>query len=92
MYYSKEEYKLIKFEKATNKNKKYDAYLQNKKTKKIVKVPFGSSQYEQYYDKLGLYSNLNHHDKIRRHLYIIRHSKDINLPYSPSYFSLKYLW
>ena len=37
MYYSKKEYDLLKFQKSTSKNKKYDAILQNKLTKKIVK-------------------------------------------------------
>jgi hypothetical protein len=92
MYYSKKEYDLLKFQKSTSKNKKYDAILQNKLTKKIVKIPFGDKRYQQFYDKIGLYSSLNHNDKERRCLYIARHSKDINLPYSPSYFSLNYLW
>ena len=92
MYYSDEEYKLINFQKSTRKNKKYDAILENKTTNKKVKIPFGDNRYHQYFDKLGLYSSLNHGDKERRRLYIARHSKDINKAYSASYFSLKYLW
>ena len=92
MYYSKKEYNLLNFQKSISKNKKYDAIIENKLTGRIVKIPFGDNRYQQFYDKLGLYSSLNHNDKERRRLYIARHSKDINLPYSPSYFSLKYLW
>ena len=92
MYYSKQEYNLLNFQRSTSKNKKYDAILQNKITGKIVKVPFGDKRYQQFFDKIGLYSSLNHNDEERRQLYVARHRKDINLPYSASYFSLRYLW
>lgn len=92
VYYPKKDYKLLNFQISTVKNKKYDAYLENKKTKNIVKVSFGDRRYFQYYDKLKEYSNLNHLDEKRRKLYINRHKNDINKPYSASWFSLNYLW
>ena len=98
-YYKKSEYDLIGFRKSTNKLKKYDAILENKKNKKIVIVSFGAIKpngipYEQYKDNvpLGLYSDYNHLDDKRRERYLKRHSKDINKPYSKSWLSKVYLW
>jgi len=89
------EYKLKGFEKATSVNKKYNAVLINKTTKKEKRIPFGDSRYEQYKDStgLGLYSSKNHNDKKRRDLYRQRHEKDLKDGYySAGYFSMKYLW
>jgi len=92
VYYPKKEYELLGFEKSHLPSKKYNGILQNKLTKRIVKVPFGASTYSQYFDKLGLYSSLNHLDEKRRTNYLNRHKGDINLAYSPSFFSREYLW
>ncbi len=56
---------LIKFEKSKISGKKYTAYIQNKATKKIRKIHFGASDYEQYKDRtpLKLYSHKNHNAK-----------------------------
>jgi hypothetical protein len=73
-----DEYKFIKFEKSTMKNKKYDALFRNNKTGKIKKLSFGDRRYAQYKDStgLGVYSHLNHGDPHRRSLYHQRHAKD----------------
>jgi hypothetical protein len=92
VFYQKNDFNFIQFQKSNNQKKKYDAILENKKTKKKVKVSFGSKKYQQYYDKIGLYSSQNHLCEKRRHLYILRHQHDINKPYSASWFSLNYLW
>ena len=94
-YYSKREYKLLGYEKATRKNKMYNAILQNRKTGQLVRVPFGSTEYENYQDKTGLnlYPHLIHGDKKRKKLYIARHKKDLKAGYySPGYFSYFILW
>jgi len=94
-YYSKAEYKLKGFEKAKAKHKKYTAILENKKTKKQVKINFGDIRYQQFKDTtgLGLYSNKNHGDKKRRASYRARHAKDIKDGfYSAGYFSMRFLW
>ena len=95
----KSNYKFIGFEISHLKNKKYNAILKNKENHKLKKIPFGDKRYEQYEDKTNLqaYKKLNHYDKERRRLYKIRHNyhykKSIqNKIYSPSYFSMKYLW
>ena len=94
-YFSFAEYKLNGFEKATSVNKKYNAILVNKSTKKIKRIPFGASDYEQYRDStgLGLYSSKDHNNKKRRDLYRQRHAKDLKDGYfSAGYFSMRYLW
>jgi hypothetical protein len=81
-------------QKSQSKNKKYGAIIPNGQIKY-----FGSLNYDHYYDKIGYYSNLNHLDEKRRKNYISRHmgvkSNGISAPlieYSPSWFSLNYLW
>jgi hypothetical protein len=98
-FYSKNDYKLIGFRKSIKRLSKYDAILENKKNKKIVIVPFGGIRpngipYEQFKDRvpLKLYTKYDHGDEDRRLRYLKRHSKNINEPYSKSYFSEKYLW
>ena len=93
-YYPKEKYTLVNFKRSHLKNKKYDAILKNKETDRRVIVPFGARGYEQYQDKtpLQLYKKYNHGDKTRRANYHVRHKNNINKPFSPSWFSLKYLW
>ena len=96
MSYPKSEYKLIGFEKAKAKGKKYSAIIQNRQTKKQKRMNFGALGYEHYKDKtpLKLYSNLDHNDKNRRDSYQARHNthRIDESEYSPAYFSFKYLW
>ena len=74
------------FAPSTVKNKKYDVYVGNKK------ISFGDIRYEQYYDKIGYYKDINHSDETRRRLYRQRHANDKLNEYSPGYFSYYYLW
>lgn len=99
MGYSRQEYKFVKFVRSKNKTKKYSAILENKKTKRQVKVNFGAIKpngipYEQYKDStgLGLYSKYNTNDKERRDRYRARHRNDNLQDYSPGYFAWKFLW
>lgn len=102
MFYSKKDYKFVKFEKSKRKDKKYNAILKNKNTGKIVKISFGgikknSIPYEQFKDTtgLGFYSDYDHNDKLRRQRYINRHKKEestFKAYYSAGFFSNKYLW
>jgi hypothetical protein len=85
-------YKLLGFEKGTG-NKKYKALLQDKKTKNIKTILFGDKRYGQYKDNvLGLYSHLDHNDKVRQASYRARHKHDKLNEYSSGYFSYYYLW
>lgn len=65
--------------------KKYYALVNNKK------VYFGDSRYEQYYDKLGYYKNLNHKDERRRNMYYKRHGLEAKKG-SAKWFSHNILW
>lgn len=87
-------YKLIGFQKSSTKNKKYDALLENKDSKKIKKVPFGDIRYQQFRDStpLKLYSHLDHNDLNRRHLYLARHASTKDDKFSSSWFSANFLW
>jgi hypothetical protein len=73
------------FKKSTRKNKKYDVYKNGR-----YLLSFGDSRYEQYFDKIGLYSKQNHNDEKRRELYYKRHGPaKIE---SAKWFSHNYLW
>ena len=81
------------FEVSTRKNKKYMTTYKGKV------IHFGDKRYQQYFDKIGFYKNLNHLDNERRKNYLTR-AKGIKskgrLTYndktSPNYYSIKYLW
>ena len=95
MKYSKKDFVFVKFQRSKNPNKKYDAILKNKLTKKQVRVPFGSTGYQQYNDTtgLGLYSKFNHLDKKRRSNYRKRHLHNIDPEYySSALFAFYRLW
>jgi len=73
---------------STLKHKKYDVF--NKGSGKKA-LSFGDTRYQQYKDKIGFYSNLDHLDKQRRKNYYKRHNKDYGYP-SADWFSKKFLW
>ena len=90
--YEFKDYNLVGFEKGKG-YKKYNAILQNKKSKGYARVPFGDTRYEHYKDSaLGLYIHLDHLDKVRRVNYQKRHKGDRLNCFSPGYFSWYYLW
>jgi len=94
-YYSMNEYKLVGFQKSTRKNKKYTAVLFDRRTHKIKKIHFGHTSFKHFRDTTGCkcYSHLDHNDKARRDRFHARHSHNVKTGYySPSYFSLRFLW
>lgn len=88
---------LIGFVKSPKKHKKYRAILTDGNMAKYV--DFGDKRYQQYEDKIGLYSHLDHLDKKRRVNYRARHSAILSksgtpsykIPYTPAFFSWHYL-
>lgn len=82
---------LLGFRKSTRKNKKYTAVLQNENNKQKL-VHFGQLPYQHYYDKIGLYSDLNHLDEERRRKYQQRFGRLPLKKYTPHWFSWNYLW
>ena len=99
--------RIIKFEKSKRKHKKYTAFIQNRKTKKIRILSFGDNRYQQYKDRtpLKLYKSLDHGSRRRMHNYFNRHSgiqnkekavayekKKSKYIYTPKILSHVYLW
>lgn len=75
------------FRKSTRKNKKYDVF----NTKGEYIVSFGDKRYQQYEDKIGAYSHLDHKDDSRRYRYYKRFGIDAEEG-TAKYFSNHYLW
>jgi hypothetical protein len=100
--------KIIKFEKSSNTEKKYMAYVKDLETGKVHIIHFGASDYEQYKDRtpLKIYANKNHSNKKRQMNYYSRHSHGIKnrknaieyeINHSNGYYNAKilshiYLW
>tara|TARA_Y100000004_G_C8725101_1_gene331804 strand:+ start:189 stop:497 length:309 start_codon:yes stop_codon:yes gene_type:complete len=81
------------------KNKKYSVYVKGDDGKTKL-INFGDKRYEQFKDKIGHYSYLNHNDKERRKRYLTRakgiKNKKGELTYkdknTPNYWSVNFLW
>ncbi len=88
-----DQFRLIKFERGSG-FKKYNAIIEDKKTKKRQKIPFGDRRYQQYRDSTGLklYSRLDHGDEKRKKNYLARHEKTRHKKFSSSWFASTYLW
>ena len=73
------------------KNKKYDVF--SKETDKYI-LSFGDSTMQQYFDKFGYYSKLNHLDEKRKQSYQARSRGigNLNNNYSSNYWSYHFLW
>jgi hypothetical protein len=90
------EFKLLRFEKSKNPDKKYDAIVLNKKSGRERRIGFGARGYENYADRsgLGLYKNVSHGDKERRDRYRQRHpgeGDNSNFP-NPGFWAYHVLW
>ena len=75
--------------KSKAKNKKYSVYVMKGDKKRLIH--FGDSRYEQYKDKIGDFSHLDHGDKKRKKKYYLRHGKT-NDKNTAKYWSHKILW
>lgn len=56
------------------------------------KVHFGDVRYQQYHDKMGRYSHLDHLNPARRASYKTRHHKDRLARGTPGWFADQILW
>jgi hypothetical protein len=73
-------------------NYKYQVYVKSSKTKSGKKlIGFGDRRYQQYKDKLGHYSHLDHGDEKRRKSYLARHGRTTDRN-TASFWSTKILW
>lgn len=70
------------------KGKKYDVFDGN--TEKYI-ASFGSKNHQQFFDRIGYYSNKDHKDINRLSSYYKRHGLEFT-PRSPKFFSHFYLW
>jgi len=77
---------MYEFKVSTRKNKKYDVYKNDK-----YLISFGDKRYQQYNDKIGHYSHLNHLDEKRRQNYYNRFGSKAKYE-SAKWFSSNYLW
>jgi hypothetical protein len=89
-----DQFRLVRFERSRTKNKKYDAIIEDRKTKRTQRVPFGQIGYAQYKDSTGLklYSRLDHGDEERKKNYLARHEKTRHKKWSASWLSWQFLW
>tara|TARA_R110000765_G_scaffold33330_2_gene76448 strand:- start:4470 stop:4727 length:258 start_codon:yes stop_codon:yes gene_type:complete len=71
------------------KNKKYAVYIMKDGRKK--KINFGDSRYQQFKDKIGEFSSLDHGDPKRRKLYFARHGRTTDKN-TALYWSNRILW
>jgi len=72
---------------STRKNKKYMAHIGDGKW-----IHFGDKRYQQYFDRMGQYSELDHEDPVRRKSFHSRFQRFINEEPSAAWFSLNILW
>lgn len=78
------------FIKSPNKLKKYRAIMMDQY------VDFGAikkngTPYSQFYDSIGLYSDYNNYDVLKKENYFKRHNRNYK-KYSSDWFSKKFLW
>ena len=76
---------------STTEGKKYDVFFKNS-FGRTIHLSFGDSHYQQFNDKIGYYSSLDHMDQKRRIRYRERHKNDDLNHLTPGYFSYYYLW
>ena len=88
-----DQFRLLRFERGSG-FKKYNAIIEDKKTKRRQKIPFGDKRHQQYKDSTGLklYSRLDHGDPERRKNYKARHEKTRHKKWSASWFADTYLY
>lgn len=71
--------------------KKYSVYVKSESGGKKL-IHFGDKRYEQYFDKIGHYSHLNHNDKKRRKNYRSRHAGEDKDKNKPGWWAWHKLW
>lgn len=87
--------KIIDIKPSTNKDKKYDAFIENNDTKRIRVIRFGYRPMEQFKDRIGHYKSKDNNDPERRKNYIARHSVNPDFKegkLTANYLSRVFLW
>lgn len=84
---------LYHFRVSHRKDKKYDAVFNDGHVISFGAIHKDGIPYDQYKDKIGVYSKYDHYDSKRRDNYYKRHGSFDNMkPYTAAWFSAKYLW
>ena len=78
------------FRKSRRENKKYDVFKNDDYITSFGGIKESGLPYQQYRDKLGLYSKYDHNDKKRRDRYYLRHGNA--LKNTAKWFAARYLW
>lgn len=76
--------------KSNAKHKKYSVYVKGKSGNPKL-IHFGDNRYQQFKDKIGHYSHLDHGDSERKKRYYQRHGKATSKD-TPKYWAHKILW
>jgi hypothetical protein len=80
------------FKPSTRKEKKYDVFdKQGNKIASFGAIRENGIPYEQYKDRIGIYSRYDHNDKERRERYRKRHNRPL-IKNTPNFFARTYLW
>ena len=74
-----------------SKNKKYSVYVKGDNGNPKL-IHFGDNRYQQYHDKIGHYSSLNHGDKERRKRYKQRHDGEQHNKNKAGWWAWNKLW
>lgn len=87
-------FKHLRFERSRTTGKKYDAIIEDQKTKQKQRVSFGNIKSSHFNDITGLklYSHLDNHDEKLREKYLESYRKQNNKKYSPEWYSGIFLW
>jgi hypothetical protein len=87
-------FKHLRFERSRTAGKKYDAIIEDIKTKKTQRIPFGNISSNHFLDSTGLkiYSYLDNRNEKMRKEYLEAYKKTNSRKYSAQWYSLKYLW
>jgi len=78
------------FRKSRRENKKYDVFKNDDYITSFGGIKESGLPYQQYRDKLGLYSKYDHNDKKRRDRYYLRHGNAHKN--TAKWFAHRYLW
>lgn len=88
-----DEYDFIGFKKSDMNYFKYEGVIREKRTDKIICIPFGNSKASHYKDTtgLGLYSDQDTLCEDRKWMHNLAYGQEFS-GYCRSYFCNKYLW
>jgi len=87
-------FKHLRFERSRTAGKKYDAIIEDIKTKKTQRIPFGNISSNHFLDSTGLkiYSYLDNRNEKMRKEYLEAYKKTNARKYSAQWYSAQFLY